>query len=70
MPNKTQWLYTGYWYEDVKDLPVMEHINVLVDGSFVMLLKDNTLHWKGSSNQRVINVKSSRTSGHVVFHNS
>ena len=67
-PNKTQWLYTGYWYEDIKDLPMMEYIDVIVDGPFVLSLKDNTLHWKGSSNQRVIDVKHSKEAGKVVLH--
>lgn len=69
-PDKTQWLYTGYLYEDIKDLEVCKYIDVIVDGEFIESLKDNTLHWKGSSNQRVIDVKSSRKSGRVVLHNS
>lgn len=67
-PNKTQWLYTGYWYDDVKDLEVMEYIDVIVDGPFINTLKDNTLHWKGSSNQRVIDVQKSRELSTIVLH--
>lgn len=67
-PDKTQWLYTGYWYDDVKDLEVMEYIDVIVDGPFINTLKDNTLHWKGSSNQRVIDVQKSRELGTIVLH--
>lgn len=67
-PDKTQWLYTGYWYDDVKDLEVMKYIDVIVDGPFINTLKDNTLHWKGSSNQRVIDVQKSRELGTIVLH--
>lgn len=67
-PEKTIWLYTGYLWEDVKDLPGISQVDVLVDGPYVEVLRDTTLHWKGSSNQRVIDVPSTlpgRTS-HLV----
>lgn len=67
-PDKTQWLYTGYWYDDVKNLEIMKYIDVIVDGPFINTLKDNTLHWKGSSNQRVIDVQKSRELGTIVLH--
>lgn len=56
-PQKTIWLYTGYKWNDVKDLDGIELVDVLVDGEFVEELKDNNLHWVGSANQRVLNVK-------------
>ena len=56
-PKKTIWLYTGYSWEQIADLPIMEFIDVLVDGKFIESLKDNKLHWRGSSNQRVIDMK-------------
>lgn len=56
-PQKTIWLYTGYKWDDVKDLDGIESVDVLVDGEFVEELKDNNLHWVGSANQRVLNVK-------------
>lgn len=52
-PNKSIWCYTGYLFEQVKDLPVMECIDVLVDGPFVQELADVKYHWAGSTNQRV-----------------
>lgn len=52
-PNKTIWCYTGYLFEQVKHLPVMEYIDVLVDGPFIEELKDTKLHWRGSSNQKI-----------------
>ena len=67
-PGKTIWLYTGYDWEEVKDLPFIGEVDVLVDGKFVEELKDNNLHWKGSSNQRVIDVKASLRAGEVVLH--
>ena len=60
-------MYTGYLYEDISDLPVMRYIDVLVDGPFVEQLKDNNLKWRGSSNQRVINVTESRKTGNIVL---
>lgn len=56
-PKKTIWMYTGYLWEQVMNDPVMKMIDVLVDGEFIQDLKDNTLLWKGSSNQKVIDVK-------------
>lgn len=56
-PNKTIWLYTGYRWEEIWHYPMMKYIDVVVDGEFVIGLKDTKLLWKGSSNQRVIDVK-------------
>lgn len=42
--------------------------DVVVDGKFVEELKDGSLHWKGSSNQRVIDVKKTLETGNVVLH--
>ena len=67
-PNKTIWVYTGYLWDDVKDLPYLKLADVLVDGPFVEDLKDTTLHWKGSANQRVIDVKKTLETGEVVLH--
>lgn len=53
-PKKTVWCYTGYTYEEVKDLEHLKYIDVLVDGKFVESLKDNKYEWAGSTNQRVI----------------
>ena len=59
LPNKDIWLYTGYRWEEIKDLPIIKYVDVLVDGRFVLELKDTKLEWKGSSNQRVIDVQQS-----------
>ncbi len=56
-PDKTIWLYTGDSWENIYHYPVMKDVDVVVDGEFVLEKRDVTLMWKGSSNQRVINVK-------------
>jgi len=53
-PQKTIWLYTGYLWEEIVSLPVIAYIDVLVDGKYIEALRNPLLHWKGSSNQRVI----------------
>ncbi len=69
-PNKTIWMYTGFTYETISDLKVFDYVDVLVDGEFVVELKDTSLPWKGSSNQRVIDIKKTRTTGEVILHES
>ena len=59
-PDKDIWLYTGYVYEDISGLEVMQYIDVVVDGRYEEDKRDVLLHWKGSSNQRVIDVPASR----------
>lgn len=55
-PSKTIWCYTGYTYEQVKDLPIMNYIDVLVDGPYIKELRDITLPFRGSSNQDIIQI--------------
>lgn len=56
-PNKDIWLYTGDSWERIMRYPLLQYVDVLVDGEFVQDKKDNNLLWKGSSNQRVIDVQ-------------
>ncbi len=56
-PNKNIWLYTGDVWENIMNYPLMQYVDVLVDGEFVLEERDVTLLWKGSPNQRVINVQ-------------
>ena len=56
-PNKTIWLYTGYKFEEIKSLDFLKYVDVIVDGPFVQEQRDITLPFKGSMNQRIINVK-------------
>ncbi len=67
-PEKTIWLYTGFVWEVIDALPFMEQIDVVVDGKFDRTLLDVQLKWKGSSNQRVIDVKRTLAEGKVVLH--
>ena len=76
-PEKTVWCYSGYLFD--KELlresrarcgltdEMLSMIDILVDGRFVELLKDITLVFRGSSNQRVIDVKKSLERGDVVL---
>ena len=75
--GKTVWLWTGFTWEDVilspcKDTQhlyqkfLLADCNVVVDGTFQQELADRKLVWKGSSNQRVIDVQASLHAGHVV----
>ncbi len=56
-PAKTIWLYTGDSWEQIFHYSLMEYVDVLVDGEFMLDLLDVKLLWKGSKNQRVIDVK-------------
>lgn len=56
-PDKTIWLYTGYEWKDIWHYPMMKYVDVVVDGEFVAECKDAKLLWKGSSNQKVIDVQ-------------
>ena len=68
LPGKTIWCYTGFLFEEVRDLPLMQYVDVLVDGRFEKALLDNKLFWKGSANQRVIDVQKSLDTGKIVLH--
>lgn len=67
-PDKTIWLYTGYEWEAVASYPIMNYVDVVVDGKFEIDKFDNQLHWKGSSNQKVINVKETKKQGKIVLY--
>ena len=58
-PEKTVWLWTGYLWEDVATDLLDSEVDVVVDGRFVEELKDLRLKYRGSSNQRIIDVKAS-----------
>ncbi|MBQ7265114.1 MAG: anaerobic ribonucleoside-triphosphate reductase activating protein [Firmicutes bacterium] len=67
-PEKTVWLYSGYEWDEVKDLEVMKYTDIFIDGKFVEELKDNNLHWKGSSNQKTIDVQKSLSTKKTVLY--
>jgi anaerobic ribonucleoside-triphosphate reductase activating protein len=69
-PTKTIWVYSGYTYEELHDRypdDLLSMIDVLVDGAFVEDLKDITLKFRGSSNQRIIDVPATLKAGEVVL---
>lgn len=80
-PNKTIWVWSGYTLEellsdeymiktpsfDMIEL-ILENIDVLVDGKFISGLKDLSLKWAGSSNQRVIDVRATLEKGEVILY--
>lgn len=65
-PRLNIWVYTGYTYEEVQHLPVLSLIDVLVDGPFVMAEKDLDLAFRGSANQRIIDMEQTRRNGRVT----
>lgn len=78
MPDKTVWIYSGYTYEEITDPnnarchsddtdAILAMTDVLVDGRFVADLKDISLRFRGSSNQRVIDIPATRKAGAIVL---
>ena len=65
-PALNIWLYTGYLFEDVKELPVVKAVNVMVDGPFILEQRDISLPFKGSSNQRVIDISATIQNNEVI----
>ena len=76
-PNKTLWIYTGYTYDEdlipggkayceVTD-KILDQCDVMVDGEFVESLKDISLKFRGSSNQRILNIRETRKRNAIVF---
>lgn len=67
-PNKTIWTWTGFLFdEDLADKEIAKYLDVVVDGQFVDELRNPNLKWKGSKNQRVIDVKKSFEQEKVVL---
>ena len=82
-PEKDIWLYTGFKYEDIiepkncklNDIHLLRAIiikncDVVVDGAYIDCLRDITLKWKGSSNQRVIDVKETLKKERIDLYNN
>ena len=64
-PHKDIWLYTGYTWEEINNLDL--DVDVIVDGPFINYQKDISLLFRGSRNQRLIDVKKTRSQGKVVI---
>ena len=59
-PEKNVWAWSGYTFENyIKDKEVSKYLDVVVDGQFVDEERNPSLEWKGSANQRVIDVQES-----------
>lgn len=67
-PNKTIWLYTGDTWETILDKEILSYLDVLVDGEFDQAQLDPNLPWKGSANQRVIDVPASLKERRVILY--
>jgi len=67
-PNKSVWMWSGYKFDEgLKDKEALKYVDVLVDGTYTDELRNPTLKWKGSSNQRVIDVKKSLKENKIVL---
>lgn len=66
-PSKNIWVYTGYSYCEVEHLEGLGLVDVLVDGKYIESLNFPSPKWRGSSNQRLIDVKESLKKGQVVI---
>ncbi len=77
LPDKTIWMYTGFVYEadlvpggrkytDVTD-EILDSIDILVDGPYVEEKKNVALNFRGSENQRIIEMKKTREEGEIVL---
>ena len=67
-PDKTIWLYTGSLWEEIQQYEIIHYLDVCVDGEFQVDKKEVRLKWKGSSNQRVIDVQASLRENRVVLY--
>ena len=67
-PDKNIWVWSGYLFDQVVDKEIFKYIDVLVDGQFKNELRNPNLKWRGSSNQRVIDVKKSLKNDKVVLY--
>ena len=68
-PNKTIWAWSGFLFDEyVHDKEVAKYLDVLVDGQFVDELRNPMLKWRGSANQRVIDVQKSLKNGDIVLY--
>ena len=68
-PNKTIWLWSGYLYDEyIIDKEIINYLDVIVDGQFKIDLFNSSLKYKGSSNQRVIDVKKTIKNKKIILY--
>jgi anaerobic ribonucleoside-triphosphate reductase activating protein len=68
-PDKDIWCYTGFKYENVAQLECLEYIDVLIDGPYEQELNPGPgkVLWRGSTNQRIIDLNKTRQCGEIVL---
>ena len=68
--NKSIWIYSGYTYEEIMEdsqkVKILSYCDILVDGRFMESLKNLKLKFRGSSNQRIIDIQKSLKSGTII----
>lgn len=83
LPNKSIWIYSGYrfndeecWVKPKNDITniyrfmrqeIIKNVDVMVDGRYIDSQRDITLRWRGSKNQRVIDIKQTLEKGEIVL---
>jgi len=78
-PKKTVWCYSGFTFEEITgktesraftdlSLSLLEHIDILVDGKFIKELKNISLKFRGSENQRIIDVKKTLEQNKIILY--
>ena len=74
LPEKTIWIYTGYTWEEIlsdqKKKEVIKYCDILVDGEYVQELRDITLAFRGSKNQRLIDLQQTIQKGEIILWNN
>lgn len=66
-PKKTVWLYTGYTFNTIKSLEIMQYVDIVVDGLYVEELYSPKLYFRGSKNQNLIDVKASLKANKIIL---
>lgn len=66
-PDKSLWIWTGYLFENVVDKQIFDYVDVLVDGLFEKAQANPMLQFRGSANQRLIDVPQTLKTGHIVL---
>ena len=70
--KKDIWIYSGYTFEEILEdedrFELLKECDVLVDGRFVLELKDLKLKFRGSSNQRIIDIKNTLETGEITLY--
>ena len=67
-PKKNIWAWSGFLFDNICNKEVLNYIDVLIDGQFVEEKRNPKLKWRGSSNQRVIDVKKSLKKKEIVLY--